>query len=55
MKNPKIKAADPVTKKPTGKRKALATGGDEQRDLVVERPDRHRDEAVQTNTGDKPD
>jgi len=46
MKNPKTKIADPVTKKPIGKKKELATGGNEQRDLVVERPDKHRDEAV---------
>lgn len=46
MRKPKTTVADPVTKKSTGKRKELATGGDEQRDLVVERPDRHRDEAV---------
>lgn len=53
MKKPKTKVADPITKKPTGKRKELASGGDEQRDLVVERPDKHRDEAVpQRQEGD---
>jgi hypothetical protein len=55
MRNPKTKTADPVTKKPTGERKELASGGDEQRDLVVERPDRHRKEAIPAKEEGKPD